>query len=80
MSAVNLEALRNKKGFISDMDGVIYHGNMLLPGAGEFVKWLEDNGKDYIFLTNSPERTPVSYTHLDVYKRQQQDTAGQPRP
>ena len=41
MSAVNLEALRNKKGFISDMDGVIYHGNMLLPGAGEFVKWLE---------------------------------------
>ena len=58
MSAVNLEALRNKKGFISDMDGVIYHGNMLLPGAGEFVKWLEDNGKDYIFLTNSPERTP----------------------
>ncbi len=58
MSAMNLEALRNKKGFISDMDGVIYHGNMLLPGAGEFVKWLEDNGKDYIFLTNSPERTP----------------------
>lgn len=58
MSEMNLEALRNKRGFISDMDGVIYHGNKLLPGAGEFVKWLEENGKDYIFLTNSPERTP----------------------
>ena len=27
-----LELLREKKGFICDMDGVIYHGNRLLPG------------------------------------------------
>ena len=28
-----LELLRDKKGFICDMDGVIYHGNRLLPGV-----------------------------------------------
>ena len=27
-----LDEIRNKKGFICDMDGVIYHGNKLLPG------------------------------------------------
>ena len=29
----NLEQLRSKKGFICDMDGVIYHGNRLLEGV-----------------------------------------------
>ena len=28
-----LDHIRNKKAFIIDMDGVIYHGNVLLPGA-----------------------------------------------
>ena len=32
-----MQALREKKGFICDMDGVIYHGNRLLPGVTEFV-------------------------------------------
>lgn len=40
------------------MDGVIYHGNKLLPGVTDFVNWLEVTGKKYLFLTNSPERTP----------------------
>ena len=52
-------ALQEKKGFICDMDGVIYHGNNLLPGVTEFLKWLEENEKEYIFLTNSSERTPL---------------------
>ena len=48
----------NKKGFISDMDGVIYHGNKILDGVREFVNWMIDNDKKFVFLTNSPERTP----------------------
>ncbi len=40
------------------MDGVIYHGNRLLPGVKEFVQWLKDEKKNFIFLTNSSERTP----------------------
>ena len=52
------ERLRAKKGFICDMDGVIYHGNQLLPGAGEFVDWLAREDKSFLFLTNSSERSP----------------------
>jgi NagD protein len=53
-----VEKIKSKAGFIIDMDGVIYHGNMLLPGVTEFLGWLENSGKKYLFLTNSPERTP----------------------
>jgi len=53
-----LTSLREKKAFICDMDGVIYHGNRLLPGVAEFVQWLTDNDKKYLFLTNSSERSP----------------------
>lgn len=52
-----IEKIRNKKAFISDMDGVIYHGNMLLPGVREFVDWLKKENKKFLFLTNSSERT-----------------------
>lgn len=52
------KTLQQKKAFISDMDGVVYHGNRLLPGAAEFVQYLTDNRKDFLFLTNSSERTP----------------------
>ncbi len=47
-----------KKGFICDMDGVIYHGNNILPGVKEFVSWLQEENKSFLFLTNSSERSP----------------------
>jgi len=53
-----MDKLRNKKGFICDMDGVIYHGNNLLAGAKEFVDWLNNNNKSFLFLTNASNRTP----------------------
>jgi len=53
-----MESMREKKAFLCDMDGVIYHGNHLLPGATEFVAWLQRTGKSFLFLTNSSERTP----------------------
>ena len=49
---------QNKKGFICDMDGVLYHGNRLLPGAVEFINWLQKNGREYLFLTNNSGMTP----------------------
>lgn len=39
--------------YLIDLDGVIYRGNELLPGAKEFVAWLESNHKKYLFLTNN---------------------------
>ncbi|QHI70026.1 HAD-IIA family hydrolase [Tichowtungia aerotolerans] len=52
-----MENLRTKKAFICDMDGVIYHGNKLLPGVMEFVEWLQNEQKKFLFLTNSSART-----------------------
>lgn len=43
----------SKKGFICDMDGVIYHGNQVLPGVREFIDWLHRENKEYLFLTNN---------------------------
>lgn len=53
-----METLRSKKGFIIDMDGVIYHGERLLPGVKEFVDWLYRENKKFLFLTNASGRSP----------------------
>ncbi len=50
--------LSGKRGVICDMDGVIYHGNHLLPGASDFVSWLQTRELRFLFLTNSSERSP----------------------
>lgn len=46
------------RGILCDMDGVIYHGNKILPGTQEFIAWLRQTGKPFLFLTNSSERSP----------------------
>ena len=53
-----MEQIKKKIGFICDMDGVIYHGNQILPGVRNFVNWMLENEKRFVFLTNSAERTP----------------------
>ena len=53
-----METLRNRKYFICDMDGVIYHGNKLLPGVKEFVRWMKDESKEFLFLTNGSGKSP----------------------
>lgn len=52
-----MEALKNKKGYLCDMDGVMYKGKQMIEGADTFLKWLEDNDKRFLFLTNSSEFT-----------------------
>ena len=58
-----MNELGDKVGFICDMDGVIYHGDALLPKAQEFVAWLEAENKDYLFLTNNSQRTREEMQH-----------------
>lgn len=50
--------LRETRGFICDMDGVVYHGSRVLPAAQGFVAWLQRAEKRFLFLTNSSERSP----------------------
>jgi NagD protein len=53
-----IQKIKSKSGFIIDMDGVIYHGNKLLAGVNEFLSWMENSGKHFLFLTNASQRTP----------------------
>lgn len=47
----------SKIGFLLDMDGVIYRGNQLIPGADAFVKRLRQDRIPFRFLTNNSQRT-----------------------
>lgn len=47
----------SKKGFLIDMDGVIYKGNEPIPGAVKFINKLKENGYPFLFLTNNSQRT-----------------------
>jgi NagD protein len=44
-------------GFLIDMDGVIYRGSELIPGAERFVRQLLDLELPFFFLTNNSQRT-----------------------
>lgn len=57
MGGITMQNLLTKKGFLCDMDGVIYHGNRLLPGVQEFVAWLQKEHKKFLFLTNNSGKT-----------------------
>lgn len=46
-----------RTGFLIDMDGVIYRGSELIPGASEFVNRLIDLDIPFLFLTNNSQRT-----------------------
>lgn len=45
------------------MDGVIYRGRQVVPGAVSFVKNLQRDRRPYLFLTNNPDRTPQELSH-----------------
>jgi NagD protein len=45
------------RGFLIDMDGVIYRDNKLIPGADAFIRRLREQRVPYLFLTNNSQRT-----------------------
>lgn len=45
------------KGFLIDMDGVIYRGSELIPGADVFINKLLSRRIPFLFLTNNSQRT-----------------------
>lgn len=52
-SRPGLAALRAVRAFIFDMDGVMYRGKTVLPGASELIARLRWDGIPYLFLTNN---------------------------
>ena len=59
--------LADKNLYLLDMDGTIYLENDLIDGAADFINWLRDTGKDYVFLTNNSSKSADAY--LEKLKR-----------
>jgi HAD superfamily hydrolase (TIGR01450 family) len=49
------------EGYIFDLDGTIYLGDNLLPGAKRLVLKLRELGKRVVFLSNNPTKDPKMY-------------------
>ena len=49
------------KCFILDMDGTIYLGNELFPFTKDFLKKVEDTGREYYFFTNNSTKSQQAY-------------------
>lgn len=47
--------------FLLDMDGTIFLGDELIPGAKRFLDHLKEEGKRYIFLTNNSSKNRYMY-------------------
>ena len=58
---VRHRADRLYEGYLFDLDGTIYLGDTLLPGAFELVTALREAGKETLFLSNNPTRDPQMY-------------------
>jgi NagD protein len=43
-------------GFLLDMDGVVYRGNQMIPGADRFIEKLKKHKIPFLFLTNNSQR------------------------
>lgn len=53
------------RGFLFDMDGVLYRGHRALPGARETLAALDRAGVPYALVTNNSTRSPRQYVrHL----------------
>jgi len=48
-------------GYILDLDGTVYRGDMLIPGAREKVAWLRQNARRVVFLSNKPLEPRSAY-------------------
>jgi HAD superfamily hydrolase (TIGR01450 family) len=49
------------EGYVFDLDGTIYLGDELLPGAGRLIPKLRELGKRVVFLSNNATRDPEMY-------------------
>ena len=49
------------KGFIFDLDGTVYLGDSLIPGADRVIHLLREKGRKVVFLSNKPLQTREDY-------------------
>jgi NagD protein len=49
------------RGYAFDLDGTLYLGDALLPGAEQVVRELRESGSRVVFVTNKPLETTTAY-------------------
>lgn len=49
------------RGWLLDLDGTVYRGERLIPGAAEVIAALRRNGRKVVFLSNKPIQSREEY-------------------
>ena len=57
----DLKDLLRARLFLLDMDGTLYLGDDVFPGAVDFIHTLTGTGRRYIYLTNNSSRAGADY-------------------
>ncbi|MDZ4860610.1 MAG: HAD-IIA family hydrolase [Candidatus Hydrogenedentes bacterium] len=57
----DIRALRGVRHFLLDLDGTIYLGANLIPGAAEFIQYLRETDRKYLFFTNNSSKNAEEY-------------------
>ena len=57
----DIAALTRLRHFLLDLDGTIYLGRNVIPGAVEFVQFLHDTERPHLFFTNNSSKSAREY-------------------
>ena len=55
------DVLKEKTLYLLDMDGTIYNENQIFEGTLDFLKAIEEQGGQYIFITNNSSKSVEDY-------------------
>ncbi|HEX8729758.1 MAG TPA: HAD-IIA family hydrolase [Ktedonobacterales bacterium] len=58
----NLASLDHFTAYLLDLDGVVFRGEQLLPGARELVEWIDATGRQAAFVSNNSFATVEEVT------------------
>lgn len=53
--------IQDVRCFLLDMDGTFYLGEKIIPGSLEFIRRVEETGRDFLFLTNNSSHNAAFY-------------------
>ncbi len=53
--------IQDVRCFLLDMDGTFYLGENLIPGSLDFIRRVEETGRDFLFLTNNSSHNAEFY-------------------
>jgi 4-nitrophenyl phosphatase len=68
--------LQNKEIFIFDLDGTVYKGSEVIPGASSVINKLQNQGKQVFLLTNNATKSRLSFVEtlrkMEIHVTEQQ--------